>query len=272
MRLDYQAYEDLFNTGDDQALVERFFAEDCAMLSATGARQGKRELLAFLHWAHDGVREVMRPQVVLSEDGILFAEVDMDFHATRERADFPFGHLFPGDMVSVKFFVTYRLDAAGKVLELKSMTWPPEQGVSKLPRLGGHPSQVAAFHSYAAAFSNGDCERFPRFYTDDVALDLPSVGEFHGAGAIAEFYRPMFETVRETVTVEHFSATDDKIAIDAVSRFTAIKDAPNFVVASLAQGEFVEVPVHVDYTLREGLISRIDVSRNGERGPVQSGG
>jgi hypothetical protein len=175
-------------------------------------------------------------------------------------------------MMTVKFFVTYRLDDAGKVLELKSMTWPPEQSVSKLPRLGAHPSQVAAFDSYAAAFSNGDCERFPRFYTDDVVLDLPSVGEFHGAKAIAEFYRPMFETVRESVTVENFSASDEKIAIDALSRFTAVKDAPDFVVSPLARGEFVEVPVHVEYTLRDGLICRIDVSRNGERGPVRSDG
>jgi hypothetical protein len=270
MELDYQAYEALFNTGDDAALVERFFAEDCAMLSGSGARHGRDELLAFLNWAHDGVREVMRPQRVLSEDGILFAEVDMDFHATKERPDFPFAHLHPGEMVTVKFFVTYQLDEDGRILLLKSMTWPPEQGVSKLPRLGSHPSQVAAFHSYASAFSNGDCERFPKFYTDDVVLYLPTVGEIHSAQGIVDFYRPMFESVRESVTVEDFSASDQRIAIDAISRFTAVKDAPDFVVAPLKKGEFVEVPVRVEYTLRDGLICRIDVSRNGERGPVRS--
>jgi ketosteroid isomerase-like protein len=263
MKLDYQAYEALFNTGDDAALVERFFAPDCAMLSANGLRQGRAELLAFLQWAHDGVCEVMRPQRVLSEDGILFAEVDMDFHATKERPDFPFARLMPGDLVTVKFFVTYRLDAAGLIAELKSMTWPPERGVTKLPRLGAHPSQVAAFHAYAAAFSNGDCERFPRFYIDDVVLTLPSMGEIRGKHGIVDFYRPMFETVRESVAVESFSASADKIAIDAVSRFTALADAPDFVVAPLAQGEWIEVPVHVEYTLRDGLIRRIDVTRNG---------
>ncbi|HEX7711276.1 MAG TPA: nuclear transport factor 2 family protein [Sphingomonadaceae bacterium] len=264
MELDYQAYEALFNTGDDAALVARFFAEDCAMLSASGVRRGRAELLAFLHWAHDGVREVMRPQRVLSEDGVLFAEVDMDFHASKQRADFPFGQLHPGDLVTVKFFVTYRLDAQGLIAELKSMTWPPERGVSKLPRLGSHPSQVAAFHAYAAAFSNGDCERFPRFYTEDVVLTLPSVGEVRGRQGIVDFYRPMFETVRENVAVEGFEASDAKIAVDAISRFTAVADAPDFVVAPLRAGEFVEVPVHVEYALRDGLICRIDVRRNGE--------
>lgn len=265
MKLDYQAYETLFNTGDDAALVERFFADDCAMLSAGGERRGKAELLEFLSWAHDGVREVMRPQQVLSEDGILFAEVDMDFQASKHRPDFPFGEMHAGDLVTVKFFVTYALDEAGRIVTLKSMTWPPERGVSKLPRLGSHPSQIAAFHSYAAAFSNGDFARFPRFYTEDVTLTLPSAGEIRGRQGIVDFYRPMFETVRESVTIDSFSASDERIAVDAISRFTATADAPDFIVAPLKQGEFVEVPVRVEYTLRGGLICRIDVTRNGER-------
>ena len=263
MKLDYQAYEALFNTGDDAALVDRFFADDCAMVSANGVRRGKGELLAFLEWAHDGVREVMRPQTVLSEDGILFAEVDMDFHASKHRADFPFGELHPGDLFTVKFFVTYRLDEQGLIAELKSMTWPPEKGVRKLPRLGAHPSQVAAFHAYASAFSNGDFERFPQFYTEDVVLTLPSAGEILGRQGIVDFYRPMFESVRESVAVETFAASDERIVVDAISRFTAVADAPDFVVAPLKQGEWVEVPVRVEYTLRDGLICRIAVSRNG---------
>ncbi|HSG34952.1 MAG TPA: nuclear transport factor 2 family protein [Sphingomonadaceae bacterium] len=270
MALDYKAYVELFNTGDDAALVERFFADDCAMLSASGERRGKQGLSEFLAWAHDGVREVIRPQAVLSEGDLTFAEVDMDFHATKARPEFPFGPMFPGDLLTVKFFALYRSNADGKVVELKTSAWPPEQGVTKLPRLGAHPSQVAAFHAYAAAFSNGDCERFPEFYTEDVMLTLSSVGEIKGRQGIVDFYRPMFERVRESVTVENFSASDETIAIDAISRFTATSDAPDFVVAPLKRGEFVEVPVHVEYSLRDGLICRIDVTRNGERGPVRS--
>ncbi len=54
------------------------------------------------------------------------------------------------------------------------MTWPPERGVSKLPRLGSHPSQLAAYRSYAAAFSAAEHERYAAFYTDDVRLELGS--------------------------------------------------------------------------------------------------
>ncbi len=265
----YDDYIAVFNTGDDAALIERFFADDVVFSGGTRDHRGKAALKAFLDWAHDGVREVMRPQNVLRQGDLIFVEVDMDFHASKERADFPFGHLRPGDMVTVKFFVTYRLRDQ-KVAELKSMTWPPGKGVSTVPRLGAHPTQVAAFHSYVAAFSNADFERFPRFYTEDVLLELGSVPPIKGRQGIIDFYRPMFERVRENLTINNVQATDTGIELDAVTRFTAVQDAPDFVVAPLKRGEFVEGRVLVSYRLREGLISRISVRRGGEM--VKRGG
>jgi hypothetical protein len=171
-----------------------------------------------------------------------------------------------GDLITVKFFVTYRLDAEGRIAELKSMTWPPEHGVSKLPRLGAHPSQLAAFEAYSAAFSGADFDRFPKFYTDDVVLHLTgSIGDIRSKRGIVDFYRPMFERVRETVIPEHFEASDERIVYDATSRFTAVEDAPDFVVGPLRRGEWYDVPVRVVYGLRGGLIADIHVTRRGER-------
>lgn len=261
--LNYDDYIALFNTGDDAALIERYFADDVVFSGGTRDYQGKAALKTFLDWAHDGVREVIRAQNVLRRDDLIFAEVDMDFHASKERPEFPFGPLHPGDMVTVKFFVTYRL-RDDKVVELKSMTWPPGKGVSSLPRLGAHPSQVAAFHSYVSAFSNADFERFPRFYTEDVLLTLGSVPPIHGRQGIVDFYRPMFQRVREKLTINSVQATDTSIELDAITRFTAIEDAPDFVVAPLKAGQHVEGRVLVSYVLRDGLISRISVRRGGE--------
>ena len=261
--LDYKEYEALFNSGDDAALVAKFFDDDVAFSGGTRDYRGKAQLKAFLDWAHDGVREVMRPQNVLQQGDLLFAEVDMDFHASKERPEFPFGHLYAGDLVTVKFFVTYRI-RGGKVIELKSMTWPPGKGVTQLPRLGAHPSQLAAFRAYTAAFSNADFDRFPRFYTQDVLLELGSVAPIRGRQGIIDFYRPMFQRVREQLTVNSVHATDTAIALDAVTRFTAIQDAPDFVVGALSVGEYIEGRVLVNYELRDGLISRISVRRGGE--------
>ena len=261
--MNYDDYITLFNTGNDAALVDRYFADDVVFTGGTREYRGKDQLIEFLHWAHDGVREVIREQNVLQRDDLIFAEIDMDFHATRERPEFPFGHLHPGDLITVKFFVLYKL-RDDKIVELKSMTWPPEHGVSKQPRLGAHPSQVAAFHAYTSAFSNADFERFPAFYTEDVLLELGSVPPIHGRQGIMDFYRPMFERVRERLTVNSVEATDDTIALDAITRFTAIEDAPDFVVGALKKGEYIEGRVLVNYTLRGGLISHISVTRGGE--------
>jgi len=261
--LDYDEYIQVFNMGNDELLLERFFDENVSFSGGTRAYQGKAALKGFLEWAHDGVREVMRPQNVLQRDDLLFAEIDMDFHASKERAEFPFGHLHPGDLVTVKFFVTYTV-RDGKVLDLKSMTWPPGRGVTQLPRLGSHASQVAAFHAYCAAFSNAEFERFPKFYTEEVRLELGSVPPILGRRGIIDFYRPMFQRVRERLTVNSVVATDDSIELDAITRFTALRDAPDFVVGALKAGEYIEGRVLVSYQLRDGLISRISVQRGGE--------
>ncbi|GAA0274518.1 hypothetical protein GCM10009127_13830 [Alteraurantiacibacter aestuarii] len=264
MSMDYLAYIDMFLTGDDDALVERFFAEDCAMHSGSGVRSGKQGMREFLAWAHDGVRECPRIQHYVQDENTIFADIDMDFHATRHRPDFPFGEMFPGDSITVKFLARYDLDDAGRITRLTTAAWPPEQGVTRLAPLGGHPSQLAAYDAYAAAFSAGDPARYTRFYTDDVVLELSSLPPIRGAQAIADFYSEMFKSVRETLTIHSLDADDERLIVDCTSRFTAVQDAPDFVVGALAKGDYIDVRVIVTYALREGRICHIGVQRGGE--------
>lgn len=260
---DYAEYIDAFNRGDDAALIDRYFVEDFRFIGTTRAYASRAEFLAFLQWAHDGVREIIRPVTVLESDECIFAEIDMDFIATRPRPDFPFGPLLPGDIRTVKFFVLYAL-RGGMVTELKSMTWPAEYHVGKAPLLGSLPGQRAAFHAYAAAFSAGDGERFGAFYTDEVVLELPSAPRIAGRDGIVGFYADMFKRVRETLTIHQLVVDDDGIAADMVSTFTAHADAPDFQVMPLKAGQAVSVRVFVHYTLTGGRISHIKVARAGQ--------
>jgi len=262
--LNYEDYIALFNTGDDEALLDRYFADDCVMESGSGVRRGKQAMREFLAWAHDGVRECPRPQQVVQQGRTIFAEIDMDFHATNERPDFPFQHLYPGDSITVKFLARYELDEDDRIALLKTMTWPVGQGVTALPPLGPHPSQLAAYDAYTAAFSAGDPGRYTRFYTDDVELLLGSVPPMRGKQAIADFYTTMFKRVRESLTVHSITASEQEVVSDTTSRFTAIADAPDFVVGALGKGDYIEVRVLVTYTLRDGLVERIAVQRAGD--------
>jgi ketosteroid isomerase-like protein len=266
--MNYDDYVRLFNEGDDRALVERYFAEDCVMIGSTRIVRGRDELIAFLDWAHDGVREIARPQRVLQDAHSILAEVDMDFIASKARPDFQFGELLPGDILTVKFLVAYTIED-GRVAELKSMTWPAERGVSKAPILGASPGQRAAYFAYASAFSNADMERASRFYTEDCTLELGSVPPLIGRQAIVDFYTAMFPKVRENLKVHQMVMDEDGIAVDVTSTFTAVEDAPEFVVAPLAKGQSVSVPVFVHYELRNGRICRIKVARAGAPSEVQ---
>ena len=260
---DYDEYISDFNTGEDARLVEKWFDPDVVFIGTTRKYEGRGELLKFLEWAHDGVREIIRPITVLEDGDRLFAEVDMDFVASKPRDDFPFAKLRPGDLITVKFFVLYRI-RDGRVVELKSMTWPTDYEVTKAHRLGSHPGQRASFLAYAAAFSAGDGARFGQYYTDDVVLELPSAPRIEGRAGIVGFYATMFERVRETLTVNHLVMDDEGIAADVISTFTAHVDAPDFVVRPLKAGEAVAVRVFVYYRLRDGLICHIRVARAGE--------
>lgn len=261
--MNYDAYVAAFNEGDDAALVERWFAPDCVMYSTTRISRGRDELLAFLRWAHEGVREIVRPRSVMQDGNQLFVDVDMDFICHAPRPDFPFAPLMPGDIITVRFFVTYLLDEAGLIRELCSMTWPAGQGVIRAPMLSAHAGGRAAYRAYAAAFSAGDMERAGRYYTEDCTLCLPSVPPIIGREGICSFYGAMLGNVREYLTVHSLVADDEGIAVDCTSTFVAQVDAPDFVVAPLAKGEAIAVRVFVIYGLRAGQICTIDVARAG---------
>ncbi len=85
-----------------------------------------------------------------------------------------------------------------------------------------------------------------------------------GPDAIAGFYGQMFQSVREQLTIHLLEASETALHLDATTRFTAIKDAPDFVVGPLDEGDWIEGRVFVDYTLKGGLISSIAVLRNGD--------
>jgi len=265
MPLDYRAYIRDFNSGDDRGLIEKYFAADTQMITASGVRSGHKGMNEFLAAAHDGVREIIRPQVVMWDRDHIFAEIDMDFVASKARPDFTFGALQPGDILTVKFFAHYTV-VNGKVKTLKTMTWKPETGVTKAPKLGDQAGQRAAFIAYTRAFSGGLADKYSSFYTDDVKLTLPSVPPMNGRKAIVDFYTKMFRTVREDLVVNQIVYDDNAIVGDFVSVFTAVEDAPDFVVKPLKKGESVRVPVFVYYTLKGGLISEIRVARSGTPG------
>ena len=144
---DFYQYIETFNSGDDKLMLDRFWVDDLEAWSARGGNlrllaSGKDSFLKFLTSAHDGVREIMRVQVLLQDDHHMFAEIDMDFRAAKDRPDYPFGHLKPGDFITVKMFCLYFL-RGDRIAKMKMASWEPNVGVTVPPVRGFGPPPPA---------------------------------------------------------------------------------------------------------------------------------
>ena len=145
--LDFYKYIETFNSGDDRAMLDGFWVDDLEVWSGRGGNatklgSNKAEFLKFLDFAHDGVREIMRVQTLMQQEDNIFAEIDMDFHASKDRPDYPFGHLKPGDFITVKMFCLYSL-RGDRLAMLKMASWAPNSGVTAPPtRSFGPPPPI----------------------------------------------------------------------------------------------------------------------------------
>jgi len=143
----FNKYIETFNSGDDKAMLDGFWVDDLLVTSNRSNKpaltaSGKEEFLKFLVWAHDGIREIMRVQTLIQNENNIFAEIDMDFHASKDRPDYPFGHLEPGDFITVKMFCLYFL-RGDRIAKLKMASWPPNVGVTDPPaRSFGPPPPI----------------------------------------------------------------------------------------------------------------------------------
>ena len=143
---DFYKYVETFNSGDDKAMVDNFWVDDLVVATGQSGEDNEGAILAegkeswrkFLEFAHDGIREIMRVQVLIQNENNIFAEIDMDFHASKDRPDYPFGHLKPGDFITVKMFCLYFLHG-DKIAMLKMAHWPPNVGVTSPPTRGFGP-------------------------------------------------------------------------------------------------------------------------------------
>jgi hypothetical protein len=140
---DFYKYIETFNAGDDKSMLDRFWVNDLEAWSGRGGEarllaSGKEGFLNFLNFAHDGVRELMRVQVLLQNEANIFAEIDMDFVFSKDRPDYPFGNRRAGERITVKMFCLYFL-RGDKIAKMKMASWAPDQGVSSPPTQGFGP-------------------------------------------------------------------------------------------------------------------------------------
>jgi len=138
--MNYTEYLELFDSGDRRELVRRYCTDD-VIFEAGSLKQvyrGKDDVVRFLLRIQDGLREVLRPQVVLQNDKYIFVEADVDTHALRDLPDNPAGALRKGEYITMKALVVYYL-RDGKICRFKTALWPANFGVTDPPTNAAGP-------------------------------------------------------------------------------------------------------------------------------------
>lgn len=121
--MDYDAYIDAFNSGDEAGFVTTYFAPD-AIIESSGEEMTRDGFLQHIIAMHDGARETIRPVVSLQDGDQIMAELDLTFVGEADRPNFPLGPLTPGQERSIKVFASYTL-RDGVITRLKLAAWPP---------------------------------------------------------------------------------------------------------------------------------------------------
>lgn len=128
--MDYAAYVKSLNSGRNAEFINAWFTEDCVVDGGGMPTHGREEYIARLDRIRDGVREYARPQRIAQAGNALFAELDVDFTAERDRPDFGMKPLRAGETITVRCHIAYTL-RDGRVAEMHSMHWQPGYGVTQ---------------------------------------------------------------------------------------------------------------------------------------------
>ena len=120
--MDFDRYVEFYNAGDERKLAEAFYTEDIVFDGGNRLFEGQEAFLEYLHNVGLGLRQTMRPLVVVQGPDHVFAEMDFVFTATEDKLDFPFRALREGESVTLRFFGSYYL-RDGRIARIHLANW-----------------------------------------------------------------------------------------------------------------------------------------------------
>ena len=119
----------------------------------------------------------------------------------------------------------------------------------------------ADFERYIAAFNASDFGGFSAFYTDDVDFRLGSRKHIVGRQGIVDFYRGVKDHLAEELTILDLLVAPDGFCLHNRTRFTAIKDWPDFELWPIMKGDTREHESIILYRTRGDRFCSIKSAR-----------
>jgi ketosteroid isomerase-like protein len=117
------------------------------------------------------------------------------------------------------------------------------------------------FRTYIAAFNARDFAGFSKYYADDVEFNLGDRKRIVGAQGIVDFYTQVFEHIAEELEVIDLIVASDGAALHSRTKFTTIKDWPDFELWPTMKGDVRIVESINMYRTANGKITTIKSGR-----------
>ncbi len=111
------------------------------------------------------------------------------------------------------------------------------------------------FERYYATYNRERPDELAHFYADDVVF-TSAQGRSTGKEAILQTYRYLIDLFEDRMTPERILVDGDHAAVEITDVFTARKDVPDFMGASLKQGEQLTLKLCGIYTVKDNRITQ----------------
>ena len=113
------------------------------------------------------------------------------------------------------------------------------------------------FRAYIAAFNARDFAGFSKYYADDVEFNLGDRKQIIGPQGIVDFYTGVFDHIAEELEIKELIVAPNGAALHSRTKFTTIKDWPDFELWPTMKGDVRVVESINMYITRSGKIAKI---------------
>ena len=113
------------------------------------------------------------------------------------------------------------------------------------------------FRAYIAAFNARDFAGFSKYYADNVEFNLGDRKQIIGPQGIVDFYTGVFDHIAEELEIKELIVAPNGAALHSRTKFTTIKDWPDFELWPTMKGDVRVVESINMYITRGGKIAKI---------------
>jgi ketosteroid isomerase-like protein len=121
------------------------------------------------------------------------------------------------------------------------------------------------FRTYIAAFNGRDFAGFRKYYADDVEFNLGDRKRIVGPQGIVDFYTGVFDHIAEELEILDLIVAPNGAALHSRTKFTTIKDWPDFELWPTMKGDVRVVESINMYLTAGGKITKIMSGRFSDR-------